>query len=150
MSSQLGSAALLLLALAAAPSARAEPRFAAIETEYLRLVYPAKPLSFIAPYTARCFENSMAMHRRLFGYTPGEKVTIMLVDNSDFGNAAVVGSPRNTMSIQIAPSNFVYETAPSNERINFIMNHELAPRGHARPGVRAGPLLPARIPRQGA
>ncbi len=116
----------LLVAGLSAGAAGAEPRYAALETEHLRLVYPARALNFIAPYTARCFENSMDMHRRLFGYEPGEKVTIMLVDNSDLGNAAVVGSPRSTMSIQIAPSNFVYETAPSNERINFIMNHELA------------------------
>lgn len=118
----LAVSALLVLAGGAA----AESRFAEIETKDLRLVYPARPLSFIAPYAARCFENSMTMHRRLFGYTPGERVTVMLVDNSDFGNAAVVGNPRNTMSVQIAPWNFVYETAPSNERINFVMNHELA------------------------
>jgi len=97
-----------------------------IETRDLRLIYPGSTLGFMADYTARCFENSMRFHRQIFGYTPGERVTVMLVDNSDYGNAAVVGSPRNTLSIQIEPTNFVYETAPSNERINFIMNHELA------------------------
>ena len=67
----------------------------------------------------------MRMHRKLFKYTPSEKVTVVLVDNSDFGNAGVTGSPRNTMVVQIAPSSFVFETGPANERINFLMNHEL-------------------------
>ena len=53
-------------------------------------------------------------------------MTVILDDFADYSNAAVWGSPRNTMLIHIAPSSFVYETGPSNERINFLMNHELA------------------------
>ncbi len=116
----------IAMAAAAAPPATAAALLRTIETSDLRLVYPGTTLEFMAPYTARCFENSMRFHRALFGYTPSEKVTVVLVDNSDYGNAAVIGSPRNTMIVQIAPNNFVYETGPSNERINFVMNHELA------------------------
>ena len=116
--------AVLLAAPPLAPAARAELRV--IETRDLRLVYPHPSLHFLAPYTAQCFENSMEAHRRRFQYTPSEKVTVVLVDRSDYGNAAVVGSPRNTLVIEIAPNNFVYETGPGNERINFVMNHELA------------------------
>lgn len=114
----------LLAAALAAPAARAELRV--LETRDLRLVYPHPSLHFIAPYVAQCFENSMRFHRQLFQYAPSEKVTVVLVDRSDYGNAAVNGSPRNTMVIEIAPNNFVYETGPGNERINFVMNHELA------------------------
>lgn len=113
-----------LTCLAFAAPARAELRV--LETETLRLVYPHPALHFLAPYTAQCFENSMRFHRGLFGYTPSEKITVVLVDRSDYGNAAVIGSPRNTMVIEIAPNNFVYETGPGSERIAFVMNHELA------------------------
>jgi hypothetical protein len=95
-----------------------------LETDDLRLVYHGPTLSFLAPYAARCFENSLRFHSRLFGYKPSEKVTVILDDASDFGNAGVWTNPRNSMVVQIAPVNFVYETAPSNERINFTMNHE--------------------------
>jgi hypothetical protein len=117
-------AATLALALVAARAGAVPLR--ELDTDDLRLLYPGTTLGFLAPYTARCFENAMRMHRRLFGWTPSEKVTVVLVDNSDFGNAAVSGSPRNLMIVQIAPTNFVYETGPANERINFLMNHELA------------------------
>jgi hypothetical protein len=41
-------------------------------------------------------------------------------------NAAAGVTPRNFMIVQLAPANFVYETTPGNERINFTMNHEAA------------------------
>ncbi|HYR51375.1 MAG TPA: hypothetical protein VET83_02040 [Candidatus Dormibacteraeota bacterium] len=96
-----------------------------IETDDLRLVYNAGTLTFLSVYASRCFENSMRFHEKLFHYTPKEKVNVYLDDISDFGNAGVFVNPRNTMSVHIAPATYVYETGPSNERINFTMNHEV-------------------------
>ncbi len=115
----------VLTYLLLAPAGTARPQTAFLETNDLRLIYNQATLSFIAPYAARCFENSMRFHRRLFGYTPSEKVNVMLDDIGDYGNAGVWVNPRNSMVVHIAPSNFVYETGPSNERINFTMNHEV-------------------------
>jgi hypothetical protein len=112
----------LLAALARAGPARAQ--FDAIETRDLRLIYLSPAHSFIAPYTARCFENSMRFHRALFGYRSGEKVNVMLDDFTDYSNAGVWVSPRSSMVVHLAPVNFVYETGPSNERMSFTMNHE--------------------------
>ena len=109
-----------------APIHPAQAQFSTIETRDLRLTYYAPTQGFIAPYTARCFENSMAFYRRTLGYLPTEKVNVILDDSGDYGNAGVWGTPRSSMMVQIAPTSFVYETAPSNERINFLMNHELA------------------------
>jgi hypothetical protein len=96
-----------------------------IETEDLRLVFPGPSLGYIAPYTAQCFENSMRFHRSLWGYKAREPVSVYIDDATDYGNAGVWGSPRTGMVVHIAPSNFVYETGPSNERMNFTMNHEI-------------------------
>jgi hypothetical protein len=115
--------AALLALTACAPAAHAQ--IEVIETDDLRLTYPAPMLSFIAPYTARCFENSMRFHKKLWGYTPSDPVNVMLDDFTDYGNAGVWVNPRNSMVLHIAPSSFVYETGPSNERINFTMNHEV-------------------------
>jgi len=113
------------LALGAALSAPAAAQYEVLETRDLRLIYPGRSMSFIVPYTARCFENSMRFHKVLWGYSPSEQVNVILDDSGDYGNAGVWAAPRNSMSVQIAPSNFVYETGPSNERINFTMNHEV-------------------------
>ncbi len=104
---------------------RSRAELASIETSDLRLIYDRGRLSFLAPYASRCFENSMRFHEKLFRYTPSERVNVILDDASDFGNAGVWVNPRNSMVVHIAPTNFVYETGPSNERINFTMNHEV-------------------------
>lgn len=114
-------AAALLLAVGTAARAQVDE----IDADDLRLTYPSPVLSFIAPYTARCFENSMRFHKRLWGYTPSEPVNVMLDDFADYGNAGVWVNPRNSLLLHVAPTSFVYETGPSNERIHFTMNHEL-------------------------
>ncbi len=118
------AAAFALTVLLAAAPARAEYRV--LETPHLRLVYHSPAQRFIASYAAQCFENAFRFHARTFGWTPSEKVTVILDDSADYGNAAAWASPRNGMLIHLAPANFVYETGPANERIHFAMNHELA------------------------
>lgn len=103
----------------------ARAQLATIETRDLRLIYNPGTLSFLAPYASRCFENSLQFHERLFHYTPDERVNVILDDFQDYGNAGVWVNPRPSMIIHIAPQNYVYETGPSNERINFTMNHEV-------------------------
>lgn len=100
-------------------------QFSVLETRDLRLVYEEVNLGYLAPYTARCFENSMRSQRRLFDYVPSEKVTVILNDFGDYGNAAAGASPRNSLLVGVAPTSLVYETYPANERINTLMNHEL-------------------------
>ncbi|HJS57633.1 MAG TPA: hypothetical protein VKA01_05960 [Vicinamibacteria bacterium] len=114
----------LVLALGAlAPPARAQ--FAALETDDLRLVYINPTMAFVTPHTARCFENSMGFQRRLFGYEPSEKVSVLLLDLQDSGNASAGAVPRNSLNVQLAPLHFTFETMLANERMNTLMNHEL-------------------------
>jgi hypothetical protein len=116
-------AAALTLALSLTAPLSAQLEF--LETADLRFVYPSPALSYVAPHAARCFENSMQFHRQLWNYTPSEKVTVSLFDFSDSGNAGAGAIPRNNMGLQIAPLNFAYETISGNERLNWMMNHEL-------------------------
>jgi len=115
----LAGAALFLLA----PSLHA--RTVSLETEHLRLLYNDVLQGYLAGHAARCFENSMAFHRRLWGYTPSERVTIILHDGSDFADAGATGTPENAIFIAIGPFSYAYETTPANERLNLIMSHEL-------------------------
>ncbi|GAI41671.1 unnamed protein product, partial [marine sediment metagenome] len=101
------------------------PQFHCLETKHLRLIYFGDAHSYLVPHVARCFENSLAFHIKLFDYKPREKVTILLHDFSDFSNAGADAIPRNHITLAIAPNSFVFETLPSNERINATLNHEL-------------------------
>ncbi len=96
-----------------------------IETEDLRLLYRDPAQTYLAPYAGRCFENSMRLERWLFDYIPTQKVTVLLNDLSDSGNASTAGTPRNIMLVETAPINFAFEAVTPNERMNWLLNHEM-------------------------
>ena len=118
--------ALLLTALFTGGPTIAWGQTHVLETDDVFLVYNKFTQSFIAPHTARCFENALDFYRRVYGYTPSQRVTILLDDSGDSNNAFAWAAPRNSILVKIAPTNLAYETAPSNERINHTMNHEMA------------------------
>lgn len=117
-------AALFLIALAGATSHA--QMLHKIETEDLRLVFFDGRHTYLAPQLMRGFENAMRFHKRMFHYTPSQKVTILLADFQDFGHGGADVVPSNHIDVGIAPFSYIYETAPSNERITWLMNHELA------------------------
>jgi hypothetical protein len=80
---------------------------------------------YLIPHTQRCFENALAFNTKLFHWTPSERVTLLMQDLRDYGNAAALTIPRNLISLSIAPYSYVFETSPANERINSTINHEL-------------------------
>jgi hypothetical protein len=96
-----------------------------VETRDLELVYLEPTQSFLAPHVGRSFENSLAFQRKIFDFTPSEKVTVLLTDFADFGNAGADSVPRNLVTVKIAPLSFAFETFTANERMNYLMNHEL-------------------------
>jgi hypothetical protein len=117
-----GAATLVLLLFAPAP---AGAQLTSLETERLRLVYIDATESYLTPYAARTFENSRAFQSRIFGFQPREKVTVLLTDFTDSGNAGATAVPRDFVGVQIAPLSASMETLATNERMNVIMNHEL-------------------------
>lgn len=95
------------------------------QTEDLSLVYYDPAHAYVTPHLSRCFENSMRFHRKLFDYRPSEPVTVLLQDFDDFGFAGASALPFNYLTIGIEPFEYVYETSPTNERLNWVMSHEL-------------------------
>ena len=96
-----------------------------VETPGLELVYLEPTQSFLAPQVGRSFENSLAFQRKIFDLKPSEKITVLLTDFADFGNAGADTVPRNLVTVKIAPLSFAFETFTANERMNYLMNHEL-------------------------
>ncbi len=103
----------------------AAAQLAKVETSDIRIVYVDATESFLAPFAARTFLNSFAFHRKLFDFKPSERPTVLLVDFSDYGNAAAGSVPRNTVQVQIAPLSYLFETLSASERLTMLANHEL-------------------------
>jgi hypothetical protein len=94
-------------------------------TRNMQLIYLDKADAYVVPHVARCFENSLKFHRHLFDYTPTENVTVLLHDFNDYGSGGTNTIPWNYLSIGLEPYDYTYETSPTNERMNWVMNHEL-------------------------
>ena len=60
------------------------------ETSDLRLLYFGPSQTYLVPHAARSFENSLRSQRSIFDYNPFEKVTVLLKDFSDYGNAGAL------------------------------------------------------------
>ncbi len=115
-------AALLASATWATPAAA---QLTATETNDGSVVYVQPTQSFIVPHVGRSFENALAFHKKLFEFTPAEKVTVLLTDFSDAGNASADAVPRDVVTLRIAPMSFAFETFTASERMSYLMNHEL-------------------------
>jgi len=117
------STGLALLALVGAAPLRGQVE--ALETKDLRLIYFGGIHSFLSPYLAQCFENALAQHRRTFAYQPREKTTVFLHDFNDYGNGGASAVPNNRVFVAMAPLNYVMDIIAGNERLNWMMHHEL-------------------------
>ncbi|MEA3080846.1 MAG: hypothetical protein QOD54_514, partial [Sphingomonadales bacterium] len=96
-----------------------------LETRDLTLLYLDPMQTYLTPYIARAFENSLAFHERNLRWKPWEPVTILLKDFSDYGNAAALGSPSDMVLLDVAPVSLSMETFSPGERFYTLMNHEL-------------------------
>jgi hypothetical protein len=116
-------ASVLPVVLLSASTALAQ--LSTVETPEVRIVYFDGTETYLVPHVARAFLNALKFERTLFGYDPTDRVTLLLADFSDAGNAAAGTVPRNLMAVQIAPLHFAFETIAVNERMTTLMNHEL-------------------------
>jgi hypothetical protein len=96
-----------------------------LETKNLTLLYIDPIQTYLTPYIGRAFENSLAFHEKNLHWKPWEKVTILLKDFSDYGNAAALGSPSDMVLLDVAPLSLSMETFSPGERFYTLMNHEL-------------------------
>jgi hypothetical protein len=95
-----------------------------VETDDVRLIYLDPFQTHLVPHVLRNVHNSLAFQKRVFGWQPYEKPTIVLTDLSDYGNAGAFATPYNSLHVFIAPTSRTLETNPSSERIFMFMNHE--------------------------
>ena len=122
-----------------------------VETDQLQVVYFDPSGSYLAPYVTQSFVNSLNAQQKRFGFEPDGKVSVLLQDFGDRGNAtAILGAPRNRIYIDVAPPVLSFETFSPGERVYTLSNHELV---HTVVGDRGEPGRPDRkalARRQGA
>jgi hypothetical protein len=122
----IASAALLLASAAHAADEEKSPLgLSYVETNDVRVVYFDPILTYLSPHAVRTFTNALAWQRRVTGWEPYEKTTVLLKDFEDYGNASATPLPRNTLRFDIAPVCHAFETYSASERMYSIMNHEL-------------------------
>ena len=95
-----------------------------LETDDLQLLYFDPFQTYLTPLVAQTFYNSLQFQRRVFEWTPYEKSTLLLTDFADYGNAGAGASPRNGVTLYIAPPSHTLETMPGSERMYTTLNHE--------------------------
>ncbi len=96
------------------------------ETPDMRLIFLEKGNSYLVPHTVRSFENAMCFHREFWDYRPSGPTGILFNDFADFGNGGTMVLPWNFLNIAVAPFDYTFSVVPSNERMQWLMNHELA------------------------
>ena len=95
------------------------------ETGNVRLIYYSPTHAYLIPHLIRSFENAYRFHENLWDYHSREKVSILFQDFRDSVHGGAITIPRNMLDIGISPPNFVFETVLANDRMSWLMNHEL-------------------------
>lgn len=120
-----GKYCLAVLALAVLAGANAFGQLSSVETDKLRLLYFDPTETYLVPRVIQTFHNSIERQESILGYTPDEKITVLLTDFSDYGNAGATSVPASSVVVDIAPIPLTFETSAATERMYTIMNHEL-------------------------
>lgn len=95
-----------------------------LESEHFKLIYRDSH-SHLADYLLKSAEKSFKALSRFFDYHPNEKIVINTYDVNDYGFAATTSVPQNYIRLEIEPLEPGYEVVPYNERLNWLLAHEL-------------------------
>lgn len=117
------AAGLFFLAAAALPARG--PKLYVQETEFAKVFYYDPNHEYVVQHLIRCFQTAFEADQKRFGYHPTEKIAILLEDFGDFGHGGAGTVPQNFVSVGLEPLSYTFETLPANERIKWIMTHEM-------------------------
>jgi len=70
-------------------------------------------------------EKAFKLLSKIFQYESSDKIIINTYDVSDYGFAAASTTPQNFIRLEIEPLEPGYEMVPYNERIQWLLSHEL-------------------------
>ena len=79
----------------------------------------------MVPYILHSAEAALTRLSSIFHYIPSEKIIIRTSDFSDYGSAGATTLPHNFIRLEIEPLELGYENLPFDERIKWLISHEL-------------------------
>jgi hypothetical protein len=82
-------------------------------------------LGFLTKHSVQTFTNSLAWQKQRFGWTPSERITLLLKDGADYGNAHAQVAPHTRLIFDVAPESHAFEANTGSEQFYTTMNHEL-------------------------
>jgi len=94
------------------------------KVENLDLIYFGKRYSYLVPHASKTYENAMTFHRGFWNYHDTTTYAV-LNDFEDAGHAGALVMPFSQVQIGIEPYSFAFSIIPSNERFQWLFNHEL-------------------------
>ncbi|HSW54992.1 MAG TPA: hypothetical protein VLH59_07870 [Ignavibacteriaceae bacterium] len=94
------------------------------ESEHFKVIY-REYHSHLTNNILVSAEKALRPLSELFNYVPSDKIIINTYDVSDYGFAATSTTPQNFIRLEIEPMEPGYEMVPYNERIQWLINHEL-------------------------
>ena len=94
------------------------------ESTHFKVIYKANQ-KFLVSNVINSAEDALKELMKIFNYTPSEKIVISLYDASDYGFASATSVPQNFIRLEIEPFEHEYENIPYNERIRWVLSHEL-------------------------
>ncbi len=106
-------------------TARAQIEINQFRTDNLKLFYLGKDISYLIQHTGRCFENSLDFHKKYWDYKPSESTTLFFNDFTDVGNGGANVTPFNFIITSVAPFDYTFSVLPANERMQWLMSHEI-------------------------
>ncbi|MFI5236440.1 MAG: TolB family protein [Ignavibacteriales bacterium] len=94
------------------------------ESEHFKVIYRENH-AHLVNYILVSAENSFRLLSNLFKYETHDKIIITTYDVSDYGMAATSTTPQNFIRLEIEPLEPGYEVIPYNERIQWLLTHEI-------------------------
>ena len=94
------------------------------ESEHFKIVYRENHAYLINKILSDA-ENALKPLMNLFDYKPKEKIIINTYDVNDFGFGSITTVPQNFIRLEIEPLEPGYEIVPYNDRIQWLLSHEL-------------------------
>jgi len=94
------------------------------ESEHFKVIYRENHSDLVNNILVSA-EKSFKLLSEIFNYTPSNKILINTYDASDYGFAAASTTPQNYIRLEIEPMEPGYEFIPYNERIQWLISHEL-------------------------
>jgi len=94
------------------------------ESEHFKIVY-RKNHAYLVNKILSDAENALRPLMSLFDYKPKEKIIINTYDVNDFGFGSITTVPQDFIRLEIEPLEPGYEIVPYNDRIQWLLSHEL-------------------------